>query len=168
MEMIRKIMKKYKNLKYRYKIAILTVLAGVLPVAIIVAYMQTGMVGLLREQETDTMKSSVNQAVDTMENQMQIYENLIDYLSYSQDLRNVLNQRGQNDYEMYVRYTDIVDPLLEMPQIYHQEIKGITIYSDNVDVAHGESIVPMSELEEQEWNSKLSDSSLLEWFVKRG
>lgn len=166
--MIRKIMKKYKNLKYRYKIAILTVLAGVLPVAIIVAYMQTGMVGLLREQETDTMKSSVNQAVDTMENQMQIYENLIDYLSYSQDLRNVLNQRGQNDYEMYVRYTDIVDPLLEMPQIYHQEIKGITIYSDNVDVAHGESIVPMSELEEQEWNSKLSDSSLLEWFVKRG
>ena len=161
-------MKKYKNLKYRYKIAILTVLAGVLPVAIIVAYMQTGMVRLLREQETDTMKSSVNQAVDTMENQMQIYENLIDYLSYSQDLRNVLNQRGQNDYEMYVRYTDIVDPLLEMPQIYHQEIKGITIYSDNVDVAHGESIVPMSELEEQEWNSKLSDSSLLEWFVKRG
>lgn len=83
-------------------------------------------------------------------------------------MRNVLNQRGQNDYEMYVRYTDIVDPLLEMPQIYHQEIKGITIYSDNVDVAHGESIVPMSELEEQEWNSKLSDSSLLEWFVKRG
>lgn len=161
-------MKKYKNLKYRYKIAILTVLAGVLPVAIIVAYMQTGMVRLLREQETDTMKSSVNQAVDTMENQMQIYENLIDYLSYSQDLRNVLNQRGQSDYEMYVRYTDIVDPLLEMPQIYHQEIKGITIYSDNVDVAHGESIVPMSELEEQEWNSKLSDSSLLEWFVKRG
>lgn len=75
-------MKKYKNLKYRYKIAILTVLAGVLPVAIIVAYMQTGMVRLLREQETDTMKSSVNQAVDTMENQMQIYENLIDYLSY--------------------------------------------------------------------------------------
>lgn len=166
--MIRKIMKKYKNLKYRYKIAILTVLAGVLPVAIIVAYMQTGMVRLLREQETDTMKSSVNQAVDTMENQMQIYENLIDYLSYSQDLRNVLNQRGQSDYEMYVRYTDIVDPLLEMPQIYHQEIKGITIYSDNVDVAHGESIVPMSELEEQEWDSKLSDSSLLEWFVKRG
>lgn len=80
--MIRKIMKKYKNLKYRYKIAILTVLAGVLPVAIIVAYMQTGMVRLLREQETDTMKCSVNQAVDTMENQMQIYENLIDYLSY--------------------------------------------------------------------------------------
>lgn len=75
-------MKKYKNLKYRYKIAILTVLAGVLPVAIIVAYMQTGMVRLLREQETDTMKCSVNQAVDTMENQMQIYENLIDYLSY--------------------------------------------------------------------------------------
>ena len=99
--MIRKLKQKYKDLKYRYKTTLLMVLAGMLPVVIIVTYMQTGMLKLLKEQETDSMQNSVNQAVDAMENQIQIYENLINYLSYSQDLRNVLSQTGESDYEKY-------------------------------------------------------------------
>lgn len=166
--MIRIIFQKYKNLKYRYKIALLTILAGMLPVAFIVAYMQTGMIGLLRERETDTMDKSVEQAVNAMENQFQIYENLIDYLSYSQDLRNVLNQKNARDYETYLSYVNVVDPLLEMPLVYHQEIKGITIYSNNIEVAHGTSLVPMSEIEKESWYLRIKDEELLEWFVKRG
>lgn len=166
--MIRKILQKYKDLKYRNKIAILTIAAGVLPVAIIVAYMQTGMIGQLKERETDSMDKSVNQAVESIENQVKIYENLIDYLSYSQDLRNVLNQKDSKDYETYVRYTKVVDPLLEMPLVYHQEIEGITIYSDNIEVAHGTTLVPLSEIKDEVWYSRLTGGSLLEWFVNRG
>lgn len=166
--MLRKLKQKYKDLKYRYKTTLLIVLAGMLPVVIIVTYMQTGMLKLLKEQETDSMQNSVNQAVDAMENQIQIYENLINYLSYSQDLRNVLSQTGESDYEKYIQYKDVVDPLLEMPQVYHKEINGITIYSGNIDVAHGSSLVPMEELKSEEWAGKLEDSSILEWFVQRG
>ena len=167
--MIRKMLERYRDLKYRRKITLLTILAGMLPVILIVVYMQTGMVRLLREKETDTMDKSVSQAVKATENQVQIYENLIDYLSYSQELRNALNQKGSRDYENYIRYTEVVDPLLEMPQVYHQEIKGITIYSDNIDVAHGNMLVPMAEIEEESWYSGLQkDGTLLEWFVKRG
>lgn len=166
--MNRKILQKYKDLKYRNKIALLTIAAGILPVIIIVAYMQTGMIRQLKERETDSMDKSVNQAVESIENQVQIYENLIDYLSYSQDLRNVLNQKEGRDYETYIRYTDVVDPLLEMPLVYHQEIKGITIYSDNIEVAHGTTLVPMSQIRDQAWYSRLTEGNLLEWYVKRG
>ena len=166
--MLRKLKQKYKDLKYRYKTTLLIVLAGMLPVVIIVTYMQTGTLKLLKEQETDSMQNSVNQAVDAMENQIQIYENLINYLSYSQDLRNVLSQTGESDYEKYIHYKEVVDPLLEMPQVYHKEIKGITIYSGNIDVAHGSSLVPMAELKSEEWAGQLEDSSILEWFVQRG
>ena len=166
--MLRKLKQKYKDLKYRYKTTLLIVLAGILPVVIIVTYMQTGTLKLLKEQETDSMQNSVNQAVDAMENQIQIYENLINYLSYSQDLRNVLSQTGESDYEKYIHYKEVVDPLLEMPQVYHKEIKGITIYSGNIDVAHGSSLVPMEELESEGWAGQLEDSSILEWFVQRG
>lgn len=166
--MIRKLKQKYKDLKYRYKTTLLMVLAGMLPVVIIVIYMQSGMLKLLKEQETDSMQNSVNQAVDAMENQIQIYENLINYLSYSQDLRNVLSSTGESDYEKYLHYKDVVDPLLEMPQVYHKEIKGITIYSGNINVAHGTSLVPMEELKNEEWAKQLEDSSILEWFVQRG
>ena len=165
---IRKVQQKYKNLKYRYKIALLMVVAGMLPVAIIVIYMEAGMLRLLQAQETDTMEKSISQAVNTMENQVQIYENLIDYLSYSQDLRNVLSENGDNDYDTYLRYKNVVDPMLEMPQIYHKEIKGITIFSDNISVAHGTSLVPMSEISGTEWYTEIESSMLMEWFIRRG
>lgn len=166
--MFRKIRQKYKDLKYRNKITILTILAGMLPVAIIVTYMQAGMIGQLRERETGSMDKSVSQSVENIENQVQIYENLIDYLSYSQDLRNVLNQKESEDYDTYLRYVNIVDPLLEMPLVYHPEIKGITIYSDNIKVAHGTTLVPISEIKGEPWYKNLTDGNLLEWFVMRG
>lgn len=166
--MIRKLKQKYKDLKYRYKTTLIIVLAGILPVVISVIYMQIGILKSLREQETGSMQSSLNQAVDTLEGQTQIYENLINYLSYSQNLRNVLSQTGESDYEKYVQYKNIVDPLLEMPQVYHKEIQGITIYSGNIDVAHGSSLIPMEEIKGKEWVKHLTDSSILEWFVQRG
>lgn len=166
--MIRKLLQKYKDLKYRKKIMLLTIAAGIIPVAIIVAYMQTGMIRQLKSKETDSMDKSVSQAVESIENQVQIYENLIDYLSYSKDLRNVLNQKEGGDYENYVHYTDVVDPILEMPLVYHQEIKGITVYSDNIKVAHGTTLVPLSEIQDEAWYSHMTDGNLLEWFVKRG
>ncbi len=122
--MIRKLLQNYKDLKYRNKIMLLTIAAGIIPVAIIVAYMQTGMIRQLKSRETDSMDKSVSQSVKSIENQVQIYENLIDYLSYSKDLRNVLNQKKGGDYENYVHYTDVVDPILQMPLVYHQEIEG--------------------------------------------
>lgn len=166
--MIRKLKQKYKDLKYRYKTTLIIVLAGMLPVVLIVIYMQMGVLKSLREQETGSMQNSLNQAVDTMEGQIQIYENLIDYLSYSQNLRNVLSQTGESDYEKYVQYRNVVDPLLEMPQIYHKEIQGITIYSGNIDVEHGSSLIPMEAIQGEEWAEQLTDSSILEWFVQRG
>ena len=50
--MIRKLKQKYKDLKYRYKTTLIIVLAGMLPVVLIVIYMQIGMLKSLREQET--------------------------------------------------------------------------------------------------------------------
>ena len=51
----------------------------------------------------------------------------MDYLAYSEDLRTVLTTSLASDYEKYVMYTDVVDPLLQMPQVYHKEIRGISL-----------------------------------------
>lgn len=166
--MFKKLIQKFNDLKFRYKMIILTLLSALLPMVIIVCYMQSEMMDLLRERETDAMDRSVGQAVESLENQAETYENLINYLSYSKDLRYVLNQETENDYDTYIRYTESLDPLLETPQIYHKEMKGITIYSSNIEVAHGTTFVPLEEIEKESWYSGLSDSTLLEWSVKRG
>ena len=98
---MKKLLQSFKNLKFRYKLTLLVLAAGLIPVSIIVVYMQSGMMNLLHENEVDNLEKSLEQAVETIENQEQIYENLVDYLSYSQDLRDILTMEPRSDYETY-------------------------------------------------------------------
>lgn len=165
---MKKLLRIFKNLKFRYKLTLLILAAGVIPVFIIVAYTQHGMMSLLRENELDNMQKSLDQSVEAIENQEQIYENLVNYLSYSQDLRAVLSIQAESDYETYLKYVNVVDPLLQMPQLYHREIKGITLYSENISVAHGDMLLPLERAEGEPWYKDLGDDGLMQWSVTRG
>ena len=165
---MKKLRRIYKNLKFRYKLTLLILAAGIIPVFIIVVYTQYGMMSLLQDNELDNMQKSLDQSVEAIENQEQIYENLVNYLSYSQDLRAVLSIRQDSDYETYLKYVNVVDPLLQMPQLYHNEIKGITLYSENISVAHGDMLLPLRQAEEEPWYKELGDSGLMQWYVGRG
>ena len=160
--------RKFKNLKYRYKLTLLVLAAGLIPVVIIVIYMQSGMLSILHENEVDSMENTLEQSVEAIDNQEMIYENLVDYLSYSQDLRSILSTKPESDYEAYLEYVNVADPLLQMPQIYHKEIKEITLYSESIQVAHGDTLMPLSEAENQPWYADMDDSTLLQWSVRRG
>ena len=165
---MKKLRRIYKNLKFRYKLTLLILAAGIIPVFIIVVYTQYGMMSLLQDNELDNMQKSLDQSVEAIENQEQIYENLVNYLSYSQDLRAVLSIRQDSDYETYLKYVNVVDPLLQMPQLYHNEIKGITLYSENISVAHGDMLLPLELAKEEPWYKELGNSGLMQWYVSRG
>ena len=165
---MKKLYNKFKNLKYRYKLTLLILAAGLIPVVIIVVYMLTGMTNILHDNEVTSMENTLEQSVEAIENQEMIYENLVDYLSYSQDLRSILTMEPESDYEAYVEYVNVADPLLQMPQIYHKEIRGITLYSESIQVAHGDTLMPLSEAEGEPWYAQMNDDASLQWSVRRG
>lgn len=165
---MKKLLRIYKNLKFRYKLTLLILAAGIIPVFIIAAYTQYGMMRLLQDNELDNMQKSLDQSVEAIENQEQIYENLVNYLSYSQDLRTVLSIQADSDYDTYLKYVNVVDPLLQMPQLYHREIKGITLYSENISVAHGDMLLPLEQAEQEPWYKDLENDGLMQWSVTRG
>ena len=160
--------RKFKNLKYRYKITLLVLAAGLFPVVIMAVYFLRGMIQTVRLQEESSMNSLIEQASDTMTNQANIYENLVDYLSYSRELRDVLSMEPQSDYLTYLEYVNVIDPLLQMPQVYHNEIEGIMLYSENIEVAHGDMLMPLKQAESESWYAKLKDTSEMQWTVTRG
>lgn len=160
--------RKFRNLKYRYKITLLVVTAGILPVVIMAVYFLRGMIENTRSQEMDNMGKVIEQSVDTMTNQANIYENLVGYLSYSRELRDIVTMVPKSDYLTYLEYVDVIDPLLQRPQIYHNEIKGITLYSESIEVPHGNMLLPLSQAEEEVWYPKLEDTSRTQWTVMRG
>lgn len=164
---MKKLLYRFHNFKYRYKLMILILTAGIIPTLIVTCYMQMGMMNTLKEREMENMQESLKQAVDAIDNQAQIYENLIDYLSYSGDLRKVLKMERASDFNTYLKYTQVADPLLNMPQVYHKEIKGITLYADNIQVAHGSTLAPLSEIQGENWYPR-NNRSLIRWYVQTG
>ena len=101
-------------------------IAGLVPVGFLAFSMQYGMMNQLREKEQYNLEKMLEQSVSSIENQSQIYKNLVDYLSYSQNLRNIFDVETESDYEKYLKYVKVADPLLQMPTIYHKEIHIIT------------------------------------------
>lgn len=144
---IRKLLHRFENLKFRKKLSVLMLIVGLVPVVFLAFSMQYGMTNQLREKEQYNLEKILEQSVNSIENQSQIYENLVDYLSYSQSLRNIFDTEMESDYEKYLKYVKVADPLLQMPTIYHKEIRSITLYSDNIEVPHGDTLLPMSEAE---------------------
>ncbi len=58
-------------------------IAGLVPVVFLAFSMLYRMTNQLREKEQYNLEKMLEQSVSSIENQSQIYKNLVDYLSYS-------------------------------------------------------------------------------------
>ena len=79
-KLIRKLIHRFENLKFRKKLSVLMLIAGLVPVGFLAFSMQYGMMNQLREKEQYNLEKMLEQSVSSIENQSQIYENLVDYL----------------------------------------------------------------------------------------
>lgn len=165
---MKKWIQKYKDLKYRYKLTIMMILCSLIPVCVISAYTQMRTIQIMREKEESGLKQVLEQSVDSIDNRVQIYTNLINYLTYSSDLREIMEKEYRSDYEAYLAYTEIADPLFTMPQLYHEEIRSITLYAENIQVEHGNTLAPLSVAQNQTWYSKINEKGTVQWLVKQG
>lgn len=165
---MRKLLQKYKNLKYRYKLTVIMILCSLIPAAVISTYTLFRTVDMMREKEKDTLQQVVNQSMGSIENKAEIYGNLLHYLAYSSDLRRIMEKQYESDYEAYLEYTETADPLLTMPQLYHEEIREITLYASNIQVEHGSTLAPLSSAQSQQWYGQIYPQDTIQWIVRQG
>lgn len=165
---MKKWIQKYKDLKYRYKLTIMMILCSLIPVCVISGYTQIRTVQIMREKEQIGLEQVLEQSVNSIDNRIQIYTNLINYLTYSSDLREIMEKECSSDYEAYLAYTEIADPMFTMPQLYHEEIRSITLYAENIQVEHGNTLAPLSVAQNQTWYSKINEKCTVQWLVKQG
>lgn len=165
---MKKWIQKYKDLKYRYKLTIMMILCSLIPVCVISGYTQIRTVQIMREKEQIGLEQVLEQSVNSIDNRIQIYTNLINYLTYSSDLREIMEKEYSSDYEAYLAYTEIADPMFTMPQLYHEEIRSITLYAENIQVEHRNTLAPLSVAQNQTWYSKINEKGTVQWLVKQG
>ena len=160
---MKRLLKKYNDMKYRYKLTILLVVVSLVPMTVLALYSHSRMSSLVRKNEMEDMYSILEQTRENIDGQIEIYASLLNYLTYSPEIQEVIQNKDMDRYTAYEQYTEVVDPLLTVPKSYHEAILGIQLFAESIPVRHEYTLAPLSEVEGEWWSDKLDDSVTVQW-----
>lgn len=159
----------FQNMKLRRKLLLTYFLVSILPITILGGFCFGQTKVLLEEREKNSLQESINKMQNDLENQIHVYNNLSDYIAFNQTITQVINyEYRQNYYDMYDKFTTLLDPLLASLQYFHSDVLQVTIYTANDIVEHGKTIAPMSKIMDKTWYYDTIKDSKVHWYVNPG
>ena len=164
---MKSLLKKYNNMKYRYKLTNLLVVVSLVPMTVLALYSHSRMSSLVRKNEMEDMYSILEQTRENIDGQIEIYASLLNYLTYSPEIQEVIFNKDMDRYTAYEQYTEVVDPLLTVPKSYHEAILGIHLFAESIPVRHEYTLAPLSEVDGEWWSDKLNNTVTVQWIVDR-
>lgn len=141
----------YKNLKFRRKITLLCLLVSIVPTICLGSFSYFQIRNLLITREKEVLTESLGQAVNSLNNTMKAYDSTMNYIVWDYDLKLALNEHYTSNYDMYLAYREVIDPLFVTVRSLHPEIDTVTVYSDNSINPHGDVLLPLSKIESLPW-----------------
>ena len=113
------------------------------------------------------MQSIIEQTKESIDSQTAVYNSLLNYLTYSPDITEIIKEKSIDNYTAYEKYNQIADPLLSVPKSYHDAINRIQLFAESIQVEHEYTLVPLDEMCGEWWSSKLDGSVMAQWIVDR-
>lgn len=170
-KVFRPLIQLFKNMKLRHKVLVTYAFVGVLPIAVLGCFCYHQSKNMLVEHENSNMQDCLDQAVLSIDNQLDIYNNLSDYIAYNQSICQVISYDYSTSYEIYEKYenlTNLLDPMLASLKYFHSKVNQITIYTSNNFVKHDTTVAPISTIVNTEWYKQVKEQSNRDtlWFVK--
>ncbi len=164
----RMLSKKIKDMEFRRKLIVTFFIIGVFPMLIlgIFSYVQTRK--LLVKQEENSMHDFIVQSTMSMENQIQIYNNLSDYIAYNQTISQIISYDYNGYYDMYKQFTNVLDPMLTSVKYFNADVNQLTIYNNRDIEKHDTTLAPLTEIENEDWYSKIYDNNRqIMWIIDK-
>lgn len=160
-----KILSRIHSLKYRQKLILNCILVGILPLSIMAVYCYRQTISLLQHQEYSALDSAAGVAVSSIDSQIVLYEDLLNYLSFSDSVIMTPTQDPSQILETYVQLNYEFDVFLNGVYVQHPEILQITVYNALSDLTHGPQLRPVSDLEQQPWYTPDAITPRPSWYL---
>jgi two-component system sensor histidine kinase YesM len=149
----------FKNLKFRNKILFICLLAGLLPVITLGSFWYNQIQHLFITRENEVLDESLNQAISSLDYKVNTYFDAMNHIVWNEDVKRGVTSHYDNNYEMFLFYHYTLDPLLNTSKFLQTDINRITIYSNNKMHSHGESLRPLSDIEQYSWFESISKAT---------
>lgn len=166
-ERMNRLRKWIRKMKYRHKLTILLVVTSLVPMTVLALYSQNRQSSMVRSSELEDMQSVIEQTKENIDSQIAVYNSLLNYLTYSPDIEEIIKEKNIDNYTAYQKYTEIADPLLSVPKSYHDAINRIQLFAESIQVEHEYTLVPLDRMQEEWWSSEIQDDVRIQWMVDR-
>ena len=161
---MKKIKQKINDIRLQNKLVIIYVVTGLIPLIVLFVFAYCQMRNILMDRDLKSIKGALEQSVTTADGQIEVYDNLSNYITFNDTLSGVLSYDYKSTYEMYNQIVTTFDPMLSSLKYFHDDINRVTIYVDR-GIKHDTTIAPIEEIENQSFYQAAKDSTKIQWFI---
>lgn len=145
--MKKKLVQWYKNLKFQRKVLLGYMAVALIPVIILGVFSYVQVRHLLIEREKQALNETLKQNVTALEGSLASYKNFMDSLVWNENLQQAVTQLYETNFQMYLAYRDVIDPMISNIRNLNSSVERITVYTSNKSIyPHGENVRPLSEI----------------------
>lgn len=160
----KQVLKSINNAKLTYKLVMIYLLTGLLPIMILFSFSYFQMKQILLESDNQNVQNFVQQSVSSVDGQLEIYNNLSNYISFNDTISRIVSYDYKSEYEMYTQFVHTFDPMVSSLKYFHDDVNRVTIYT-NGDMKHDTTIAPISEILNEPWYEAASADTRIQWFA---
>ena len=153
---------KFNDLNLRKKLIILLCLVGFVPVLLLTVYISVYSYRTVLKNKQADMEKSLELACASVESQMSICAQMMEYFVYDQNLLDFLACSPDQKTERYGYYQELRNAVAAL-QYQNLAMRSVTIYSDAIPHSFGENTQPLKELTQETWYEPGAEDG--KWYV---
>lgn len=156
---------KKKGMRLKSKLAMVYILAGFLPIAVILFVNYFQMRSVFKNQETNTLYSFINRSTLDLDDKFKKYAELAKFITNDENVNDILSTIYLDDNRINEKFDLSVAPSLDTFIYFHNEVSKITIYTDRIVDYKNKYLAPIEELKKADWYDNIADSRNNNWIA---
>ena len=156
---------KKKGMRLKSKLAMVYILAGFLPIVVILFVNYFQMRSVFKNQEKNTLYSFIKRSVLDLDDEFKKYAELAKLITNDENVNDILSTIYLDDNRINEKFDQSVAPSLDTFIYFHNEVSKITIYTDRIVDYKNKYLAPKEELKKADWYESIADSRNNNWIA---
>lgn len=156
---------KKKGMRLKSKLAMVYILAGFLPIVVILFVNYFQMRSVFKNQEKNTLYSFIKRSVLDLDDEFKKYAELAKLITNDENVNDILSTIYLDDNRINEKFDQSVAPSLDTFIYFHNEVSKITIYTDRIADYKNKYLAPIEELKKADWYDTITASRNNNWIA---
>lgn len=156
---------KKKGMRLKSKLAMVYILAGFLPIVVILFVNYFQMRSVFKNQEKNTLYSFIKRSVLDLDDEFKKYAELAKLITNDENVNDILSTIYLDDNRINEKFDLSVAPSLDTFIYFHNEVSKITIYTDRIADYKNKYLAPIEELKKADWYDTITASRNNNWIA---